>query len=137
MSFPDWLLGLFCVLFSESRATETISGPAKMPEMSAQSNFYSQYSSGDNRLIHRFGVVSGLLSVVVLVFYIYGNQAMMFYGTPNLLWLLCPILLFWIFRLWAFAQQNRIGADLIIYVFRDPFTYLLTVASLIVLWAAA
>ena len=132
----DWLLG-FSVFFFLSLGLLKRYLDLRNAREVAHSNFSSQYSSGDYRLIHRFGVAIGLFSVVVLAFYIYSDQAMMHYGAPHLLWLLCPILLFWMFRMWTFAQQNRIGADLIIFVFRDQLNYLLSVASLIVLWAAA
>ena len=66
------------------------------------------------------GGASGYLSVLVLALYINSEQVVALYRTPLLLWLICPLLLFWISRMWLLAHRGPIHDDPIVATVRDP-----------------
>jgi hypothetical protein len=61
--------------------------------------------------------------VLVLALYINSEQVMALYRRPLALWLICPLLLFWIGRMWLLAHRGRVHDDPIVATVRDPASY--------------
>jgi hypothetical protein len=57
--------------------------------------------------------------VLVLALYIESEQVRLIYREPRLLWLLCPLLLYWIGRLWIVARRGG-GKDPLVFAATDP-----------------
>lgn len=83
------------------------------------------YLRGDREWLGSMGGASGYLSVLVLALYVSSEQVTALYRTPFLLWLICPLLLFWISRMWLLAYRGRLHEDPIVATARDPISYLL------------
>ncbi len=58
------------------------------------------YQSVDIPTIFTLGPASGYIAALVFALYLSSPQVALLYTRPKILWLLCPILLFWITRLW-------------------------------------
>jgi 4-hydroxybenzoate polyprenyltransferase len=71
-----------------------------------------------------------------LALYINSEQVLALYREPLLLWLICPLLLFWISRMWLMAHRGRIFDDPIVATVRDPASYLLGALVALVLYFA-
>ena len=82
------------------------------------------------------GSASGYLSVLVLALYINSEQVMALYRTPLLLWLVCPLLLYWTSRMWLLAHRGLIHDDPIVATVRDPASYVLGALVALVLYLA-
>jgi hypothetical protein len=72
----------------------------------------------------------------VLALYINSEQVLALYRAPLLLWLICPLLLFWTSRMWLLAHRGRIHEDPIVATVRDPASYLLGALVALVLYFA-
>jgi 4-hydroxybenzoate polyprenyltransferase len=96
-----------------------------------------EYQVQDRELVQQFGVTSGYLSVLVLALYINGIEVISLYRYPQLLWLACPMLLFWISRVWFLANRGKLHEDPVVFAARDPFSYLLGFLLLLILLVAA
>ena len=83
------------------------------------------------------GVGSGILSAVVLMLYIHSDKVVQFYKTPSILWLLCPLVLYWIGRIWWLASSGKLSDDPLDFAARDPQTWLIAILSVCVLIAGA
>jgi 4-hydroxybenzoate polyprenyltransferase len=81
------------------------------------------YVRADRQLLRVFGPVSGYLSALVFVLYINSAAAALLYGSPELLWLIVPLLVYWITRLWLFANRGDVHEDPLVFVTRDAVTY--------------
>jgi len=81
----------------------------------------------------RSGIVSGILSAGVLGFYITSDKVVQFYKTPAALWLLCPLLLYWIARIWHLAATGKLSDDPLDFAARDPQTWVIGALGIIVL----
>lgn len=93
------------------------------------------YGHNDLELITSLGTSSGLISVLVLAFYIQDGQAANLYRTPQLIWLASPAMLLWISRAWLIAHRGRMHDDPIVFAIKDKFSwaiglFLLTVFTL-------
>jgi hypothetical protein len=82
------------------------------------------------------GGASGYLSVLVLALYINSEEVVALYRNPLLLWLICPLLLFWISRMWLLAHRGRIDQDPIVAAVRDPASYAVGALVALILFAA-
>ena len=69
------------------------------------------YLGGDVDIIRVLGPVSGYLAILVLALYIDSDKVRSLYVEPARLWLECPALLYWITRLWFFAQRRALHDD--------------------------
>ena len=81
------------------------------------------YLGVDKEALATMGTVSGYLSVLVLAFYINSPDVLNLYHHPQLLWLICPLLLYWISRNWLLAQRGNIDDDPVLTALKDPQSY--------------
>ncbi len=95
------------------------------------------YQVGDRGLVQQFGVTSGYLSVLVLALYVNGREVTALYRHPQWIWLACPMLLFWISRLWFLANRGKLHEDPVVFAAMDPVSYALGGLLLLILFAAA
>jgi 4-hydroxybenzoate polyprenyltransferase/phosphoserine phosphatase len=82
------------------------------------------YRAVDLDLIRAMGPACGLLSVLVLCLSINDPDVQLLYHRPELLWLACPILLYWIARLWLHACRGTLEGDPLLFALRDRVSYL-------------
>jgi 4-hydroxybenzoate polyprenyltransferase len=77
------------------------------------------YRVEDLQVIRSVGPASGYLAVLVLALYISSaEQANRLYEDPAALWLVCPVLLYWITRLWFAAGRGALDEDPVLYALR-------------------
>lgn len=95
------------------------------------------YSISDLELLSSLGAASGYLAVLVLALYINSDAVTQLYDWPELIWLLCPILLFWISRVWVIAHRGRMQDDPILFAIRDRVSLITTGLAFAVLLVAA
>jgi len=82
------------------------------------------YTTDDLPLLLAFGTASGYIAVFVFTLYLGSDKVAELYSRPQLLWLFCPLLLYWITRIWHLAWRGRMPDDPLAFAARDPQTYL-------------
>lgn len=121
----DWLLALSVFLFVGLALLKRYADLALHQESAPGRG----YVTGDRDLLRSMGVTSGYMAVLVLALYLTSPQVTRLYSSPRLLWLVCPLLLFWIAHMWFLAHRGAISDDPIVVAARDPASYV--VAALI------
>jgi 4-hydroxybenzoate polyprenyltransferase len=91
------------------------------------------YLLSDLEQIRSFGTASGIASVVVFTMYINSDAVAPLYHHAQRLWLLAPILIFWIFRVWLKAARGQMDEDPVIYAITDRASLALGVLTVLVL----
>jgi len=94
------------------------------------------YQVDDAELLKQLGTASGYIAVLVLALYINSDQVRIQYVHPELIWLLCPVLLYWISRTWLLAHRGQMHEDPVLFAIRDHMSHLLIALSLAILWMA-
>ena len=134
--FSTWLLAFSTFLFLSlaflKRYTE-VRGLDGEADLQARRRGYQRE---DREWLSSLGSASGYLSVLVLALYINSEQVIALYGRPLLLWLICPLLLYWIGRMWLLAFRDQIHEDPIVATVRDPTSYLVGALVGLTLYAA-
>ncbi len=77
------------------------------------------YRISDLTLIQSLGTSSGYLSVLVLAFYINSTASTALYRHHEFLWMLTPLLLYWISRVWLIAQRGDMHDDPVVFALTD------------------
>lgn len=85
------------------------------------------YKTDDLPLLLAFGTASGYIAVFVFTMYLGSEKVTELYMHPDWLWLFCPLLLYWITRIWHLAWRGRMNDDPLAFAARDPQTYLVAV----------
>ncbi|WP_310626572.1 UbiA family prenyltransferase [Limnohabitans sp.] len=81
------------------------------------------YAPEDLELVSSLGGSAGFIAVLVLALYIQDGQAAHLYATPQLIWLACPVMLFWISRAWLIAHRGRMHDDPIVFALKDKVSW--------------
>jgi 4-hydroxybenzoate polyprenyltransferase len=97
-----------------------------------------RYLACDGESLYGLGTSSAFLGVSILALYINSPQVLALYHTPDLLWLLCPLLLYWIGRAWILANRGKMHTDPVLFALKDRVSYGVGLcASIIILLATA
>jgi 4-hydroxybenzoate polyprenyltransferase/phosphoserine phosphatase len=91
------------------------------------------YQPGDLDLLRSIGAASGYVAVVVFALYINSPEVHTLYRQPFVLWLIGPILLYWVTRVWFLAHRGRMHGDPVVFALSDPPSYFLAVLIVILL----
>ena len=94
------------------------------------------YRQEDARILLVMGLGTGLLSVQVLALYIYSPEVRELYARPGLLWLMCPIVLYWLARIWLIAGRGELADDPVVFALRDAASYWAALCAIVVLLGA-
>nr|AYM53434.1 transmembrane protein [Melittangium lichenicola] len=95
------------------------------------------YVAGDYEQLATIGVASGYLSVLVLALYITSREVTALYAHPERLWLLCPVMLYWVGRVWLLAHRGEVNEDPLVFALKDKTSYGVGVLAACVVLAAS
>lgn len=95
------------------------------------------YEESDLDSLSQFGIASGYISVLVLALYINSDVVKVMYPHPEALWLICPIGLYIISRIWLLARRGRMPDDPVVFAIQDRPSQLMVLAGGIILCFAA
>ncbi|HEX7707623.1 MAG TPA: UbiA family prenyltransferase [Thermoanaerobaculia bacterium] len=131
----DWLLALSVFLFV---GLALLKRYADLGLHTAEVNVVPGrgYMPGDRDLVRSMGVASSYLAVLVLALYLSSPKVAELYGSPRLLWLICPLLLYWIAHMWFLAHRGEIQDDPIVVATRDPASYVVGILIMVIAWLA-
>jgi 4-hydroxybenzoate polyprenyltransferase len=82
------------------------------------------YYPSDLEMISSLGAASGYMAVMVLALYIQDDATRTLYSQPQIIWLACPVLLFWITRIWLLTHRGEIHDDPVIFAAKDKVSLL-------------
>lgn len=82
------------------------------------------YSPQDLPLLLALGTAAGYCTVVVMALYINSADSQVLYRHHKPLWLLCPLLLYWISRIWLLTSRGLMHDDPVVFALRDRVSLL-------------
>lgn len=133
-ALSPWLLALAMFLFLSLAVVKrhgeliALAGDAPVPGRA--------YGAADRDLLRTLGIVSGVLAVLVLALYVQSDAVRALYDRPWLVLLACPLLLYWIVRIWMLSVHGRLDDDPLVFTLRDPVGWAVGAGVLAVAWAA-
>ena len=94
------------------------------------------YQSTDLELLISLGASSGYMAVLVLALYINSPQVIGMYTHPEIIWLLCPLLLYWISRIWLVTKRGWMHDDPVVFALRDRISRFVIIIAFVILISA-
>lgn len=77
------------------------------------------YQSDDLETLSQGGMASGFAAVVVLALFIDSPEVAQSHSHPELIWLVCPLVLYLIFRIWILARREQMNDDPVVFLMTD------------------
>lgn len=132
-----WLLGFSMFMFLSLALAKRY---VEVGEMGASSQSLVKgraYIAGDNAFILATGLAAGQLSILTLSLYLNDPSIAQRYSHPYGLWLLCPLLLYWLVRIWLKAHRGELHDDPVVFAATDRISQVIVLASVaLIYWAS-
>jgi 4-hydroxybenzoate polyprenyltransferase len=81
------------------------------------------YRTGDYPQLARLGTAAGYVAILIMALYIHQPETARLYARPQLLWAICPALIYWVSRLWMLVERDELDDDPVLFAVRDPNSY--------------
>ena len=136
IAISPWLLAFSLFMFL---SLALVKRQAELLEVGEKKDLVSRgrgWAVNDIPLVRTLGVGAGLISVLVLALYVDSEQSVRLYEQPLILWLVCPLLLFWIVRVWRITEQGKMYHDPLVFAMRDVVSAVLGIAIITVIAVA-
>jgi 4-hydroxybenzoate polyprenyltransferase len=131
-----WLLSFAIFLFLSMAFSKRVSELQNLRAAGGHSTPGRAYRATDLEQVNIFGVTSGFLAALIFALYINSDMVRSLYRHPGVLWLMCPLVLYWITRIWILSFRGELHEDPILFAVKDPVTYGVGLASVLLLVAA-
>ena len=119
-----WLMSFSMFVFTSLAMAKRY---AELKSLDADSGAWASgrgYLVSDLSTIAQLGAASGYISVLVLALYIDTQEMAAVYNHQRFMWLLCPLLMYWIGRIWLIAGRGELHQDPVVFATRDRISYL-------------
>ena len=114
-----WLLAFSIFFFFSLALVKRYGELAIMRQVDGADAKARAYELSDGELLAAMGTASGYLAVLVLALYIATDKAQVLYASRELLWVLCPLLLYWISYVWLTAHRGKMPGDPVVFATSD------------------
>lgn len=132
--YSAWLMAFAMFLFFSLALVKRVSELTNLKETETVKG--RDYRVEDRSHFAQAGTTSAYMSVLVLALYINSTDVVTLYSHPKVLWLLCPVWLYWVSRLWLLANRGEINEDPIIFALTDKLSYVVVLFSAVVMLMA-
>jgi 4-hydroxybenzoate polyprenyltransferase len=133
----EWLLAYSLFMFLSLALVKRFSELKPVIETRNEYDHGRGYSAGDLQYLATIGPISGYIAVLVLALYISSKDVSGLYSQPGFLWLICPMVFYWISRVWLLANRGQMHYDPVIFALLDKKSYVIAVATAIIMFLAS
>ena len=123
-----WLAGLSIFLFLSLAMVKRFSELETMRERGVAATYGRGYLVADIEQIRAFGTSCATAAVVVFSLYISRLDVESLYKHAGRLWLIVPLMLFWLYRVWLLGSRGEMNDDPVVFALRDRVSLAVGVA---------
>jgi len=123
-----WLAGFSLFLFLSLAIVKRFAELENLRVRNATPKNGRGYLLADLEQLRSFGTASAYAAVVVFAIYISGLDVMKLYRNPPLLWLMVPLMLLWLNRVWLLASRGELDEDPVAFALTDKMSLLIGAA---------
>lgn len=131
-----WLLAFSMFVFLSLALVKRYAELFAMQDLGQNTARGRGYRVDDLQLLQTLGGSSGYMSVLVLALYINSSASQALYHHPEAIWLLCPLLLYWISRVWLKTHRGEMHDDPVIFAVQDRVSQILILIGAIIVGLA-
>lgn len=119
IEYSFWLLAFSVFFFLSLALVKRFTELQQVGEVASREVTGRGYRHVDLEPISQAGMTSGFAAVLVLALYIQSPVIEEAYAIPQLIWLLCPLVLYIIMRIWILARRGEMHEDPIVFILKD------------------
>lgn len=131
-----WLLAFSIALFSSLALAKRVTELRVLERQGHTTAAGRGYAAIDREQLASIGSAAAYTSLAILMLYVNSEDVRALYKTPALLWLICPLLQYWMGRILLIANRGELHADPIVFALKDWPSYAVGAASGLVVWLA-
>jgi 4-hydroxybenzoate polyprenyltransferase len=127
-----WLAGFSVFLFLSLAIVKRFAELENLRASNSPPKNGRGYLVADIEQLRSFGTSSAYAAVVVFSIYISSQSVMTLYRQPSLLWLMVPLMLLWLSRVWLLASRGQLNEDPVVFALTDRMSLLIGVVVVVV-----
>lgn len=132
----QWLAGFSMFLFFSLAVVKRFAELENLRSSGAPPHNGRGYLVADLDQLRSFGTASAFAAVMVFALYISGSNVTALYRRPQLLWLIMPLMVLWLCRVWLLASRGNLDEDPLVFALTDRMSRLIGVTVAVVVWLA-
>ena len=121
----NWLAGFSIFLFLALAFVKRFAELENLRASAASPRNGRGYLVADLEQLRAFGTSSSYAAVVIFAIYINGRDVMALYHRPEVLWLIVPLQLLWLSRVWLLASRGLLNEDPVVFALTDRASLLI------------
>jgi 4-hydroxybenzoate polyprenyltransferase len=119
IEISHWLAGFSIFLFLSLAMVKRFSELETMRQRGVAATYGRGYQVADIEQIRAFGTSCATAAVVVFSLYISRFDVTVLYKHAGRLWLIVPLMLFWLYRMWLLGSRGEMDEDPVVFALRD------------------
>jgi 4-hydroxybenzoate polyprenyltransferase len=131
-----WLAAFSIFLFLSLAMVKRFSELQNLHARGATPTGARGYLLSDIEQLRSFGTSSAYASIVIFALYINGRDVVALYHHPTRMWLITPLLILWISRVWLLASRGLLDEDPVVFALKDRMSLLLCLGVAVVAYSA-
>jgi 4-hydroxybenzoate polyprenyltransferase len=120
-----WLAGFSVFLFLSLAIVKRFAELRRMSGSTAQAANGRGYFAADIDQLRSFGTSAASAAVIIFAIYISGRDVTALYRRPGLLWLVVPLMIWWLYRMWLLASRGELDEDPMVFALTDGMSLLM------------
>lgn len=131
-----WLLAFSMFIFLSLALIKRCAELLVVKDQNLENQKARDYQIGDLQYVTSMGIASGYLAVLVMAMYIQSQAVVILYNNPTMLWMICPLLLYWISRMWLLTGRGEMHDDPLVFTLKDRHSHIVALFAAIIMFAA-
>jgi 4-hydroxybenzoate polyprenyltransferase len=131
-----WLLAFSMFLFLSLATVKRVAELHVLTAAGTNAAVDRDYAVSDAGTIRALGISAGYLSVFVFALYMNAPEVQAQYKTPQALWAICVILLYWLGRLWVKTDRGEMHDDPLIFTALDWNSRIVALFCVVIIFVA-
>ena len=131
-----WLAGFSMFLFLSLAIVKRFAELENLRASNSTPRNGRGYLLSDMEQLRSFGTASAYAAVVVFAIYISGADVTKLYRQPRLLWMIVPLIILWLNRVWLLASRGELDEDPVAFALTDRVSQLIGVVVVAIAWLA-
>lgn len=115
----EWLLGFSMFIFTSLALIKRYVELAALFDIDLPDPSNRNYRKSDMNIVAALAAAAGFNSVTIFALYISSDAVKQLYHHPKALWLVCPILMYWLGRALMMAHRRLMDDDPVVFALKD------------------
>ena len=132
-----WLLAFSTFFFVSLALVKRYTELLSQSQTDSRTTSRRAYTVGDLPLVEAMWIASATIAILVLCLFVSSDSVTLHYDRPLWLWMIPPLMYYWITRIWMIAHRGELDADPVLFAAKDRMSLATGVILAAIIWSAA